>query len=72
MGSLIAIDEEQRVSRVDEGGALGAVRHSDGLAVSGQQETVSQACRAGAPRATRTLLTRRPLVAHRPCQSKNT
>lgn len=41
MSSFISIDEEERVTRVDETGALRAVRDMDALTVPSNQETVS-------------------------------
>ena len=41
MSFLISIDEEEGVSRVDEDGAMRAVRDMNALTVSRYQETVS-------------------------------
>lgn len=40
MSSLISIDEEERVTTIDEAGAMGTFRGVDGLTVPGYQETV--------------------------------
>ena len=40
MSSLISVDEEERVTRVNEGSAIRAVRDAGVLAVFGNQKTV--------------------------------
>lgn len=45
MSSLISINEEEGVTRVDEAGAMRAVGDSDALTVSGYQESVHKTWR---------------------------
>lgn len=42
MSPLISIDEEEGITREDEASAMGAVRDTDALAVSGYQKTVDK------------------------------
>ena len=48
MSPFVPVDEEQRVTGVDEAGASGTVRDTDALAVSGDQEAVRSAWTATA------------------------
>lgn len=51
MSSLISIDKEEGVTRVDETGAIRAVRVLNALTVSGNQETICVIC-SSSPRQT--------------------
>lgn len=56
MGSLISVDEEERITRVDEARSTRTRWDSDALAVSGYQETGGKPHAASARQACRTPL----------------
>lgn len=68
MSSLISVDEEEGVTRVDEAGAMRAVRDTDALTVSSYQESVSKMRTSFAWQPWRTLLTWDPESAVWTCR----
>lgn len=55
MGSLISVDEEEGVTRVDEAGVKRAVWDTDALTVSSYQESVNKTCTTSAWQPWKTL-----------------